>query len=185
MAANWIRIGTFATSTGTIASDQSQNSIIINSTSNWHSADEGSILIDSSGGPNSLSNIQIAAHYFTLPTDASNSLFIKPVRQEGQTNALYYNQSTGEITYDLSGGGGGGGGGTGYTGHTGPAGSVGGGISQTITDISGTIDTSGSPTAASAVNIFAGGVDVIPPANVAFFELFKVKVVLRLLLAPV
>jgi hypothetical protein len=41
---------------------------------------------------------------------SQNRFYVKPVRKESQTNALYYDKDSGEITYDASGGGGGGGG---------------------------------------------------------------------------
>ena len=45
----------------------------------------------------------------------SSQFFVKPIRSSSQPNALYYEPTSGEITYDLSGGSGGGGGGGGDT----------------------------------------------------------------------
>ena len=44
-------------------------------------------------------------------SDMSSQFFVKPIRSSSQPNALYYEPTSGEITYDLSGGSGGGGGG--------------------------------------------------------------------------
>ena len=46
----------------------------------------------------------------TLGATGDSTFFVKPIRQDSQPNALYYEPTTGEITYDLSGGSGGGGG---------------------------------------------------------------------------
>ena len=41
----------------------------------------------------------------TTMGDASGGFYVKPVRQKSQINALYYDTSNGEITYNVSGGG--------------------------------------------------------------------------------
>jgi len=45
----------------------------------------------------------------TSLTGVNNGCVIKPIRNDSQVNALYYNTGTGEVTYDTAAGGGGGG----------------------------------------------------------------------------
>ena len=69
-------------------------------------------------------SITINAAGNNIQANTANSCFITPIRQQSQGNALYYNNTTGEIAYDVSGGSGGGGGG--------------GSTSNSLWDLSGT-----------------------------------------------
>ena len=54
-------------------------------------------------------SITINAAGNNIQANTANSCFITPIRQQTQGNALYYNNTSGEITYDVSGGSGDGG----------------------------------------------------------------------------
>ena len=92
-------------------------------------------------------SVVINATENTIVANNSNACYITPIRQAPQNHALYYDPSSGEITYDSSGGEGvlgstGDTGDTGATGATGPCctgptgatGSAGSGVPQDIRD---------------------------------------------------
>ena len=120
-SANAIAIGNIAANAGiqgensiaigiaAATANQGQNSIAIGPGAGQADQGQNSIAIGASAGVNTQDPSSIIINATGIPLNSTNSgLFIKPIQNKTQINALYYDSSSGEITYDVSGGGGGG-----------------------------------------------------------------------------
>lgn len=87
---NAIAIGRGITS---LALGQGENSIAIGYNAGVNRVDNNTIILNATGN--------------ALDTNATNTFYVKPIRNATGTNALFYDATTGEITYDTAGGGGG------------------------------------------------------------------------------
>jgi hypothetical protein len=74
------------------ANSQGLNSVAIGSSAGYIGQGNNSIILNATGG--------------ALNQTTANTFTVAPVRQANTANALYYDSSTGEITYDTAGGGG-------------------------------------------------------------------------------
>lgn len=83
---NAIAIGYYAGYPGN-AIGQGSNSIAIGSLAGYPQQSSNSIVLNASGA--------------NLPANIANSFYAKPVRNANTGNILFYNQTTGEITYDV------------------------------------------------------------------------------------
>jgi len=92
-----IAIGNYAASTA-----QAQNSIAIGRYAGAGGLGESAIAIGNSAGIDGQPNFSIVlnATNFGLTPTTANTFHVKPVRQAHTTNAMFYNTTTGEITYD-------------------------------------------------------------------------------------
>ena len=120
-SANAVSIGVLAGS-----EDQGRESIAIGTLSGWRNQGEYSVAIGESAGElqqgdhaiaigrtagsiiQDSSSIVINATPGALQSNGTGSFTVKPIRNSSTTDGLYYNSTTGEITYDTATGGGGG-----------------------------------------------------------------------------
>lgn len=103
--------GSQAVAIGKFAGDNTQGSqsIAIGSSAGQYSQGSNSIAIGSLAGQTSQANnsIILNATDSALDQTTANSFTVKPIRQANTANALYYDSTTGEITFDVAGTGGG------------------------------------------------------------------------------
>ena len=88
---------------------QGNNSVAIGNAAGYYNQGANSVAIGAGAGSFNQANntIILNASGANLDQTTANTFTVKPVRNANTANVLYYNNTTGEITYDVGGGGGG------------------------------------------------------------------------------
>ncbi|MDP6878160.1 MAG: hypothetical protein QGI18_06130, partial [Candidatus Marinimicrobia bacterium] len=149
--------GTYSVAIGNFAgtSNQGNANVAIGNSAGYSNQGTQSVAIGYKAGETNqhANTIVLNAKGASLNTTDTSGLYIAPIREVNNTKALYYNVSTGEVTYnDVSSGGSGGGGGI----------TSGSDVSLSSVDISGILK------GKTSNNQIALGSHIIPTANAQF-----------------